>query len=74
MGRSEIPEGWTVQAYRFALDPTPAQEAALCSHVGARLFAFNTMLAAVKANLDRARRRGPTAGPVPNSPRRWAGR
>ena len=52
MGRFEIPEGWTVQAYRFALDPTPAQEAALCSHAGARLFAFNTMLAAVKANLD----------------------
>jgi putative transposase len=52
MGRFEIPEGWTVQAYRFALDPTPAQEAALCSHAGARLFAFNTMLAALKANLD----------------------
>jgi putative transposase len=52
MGRFEIPEGWTVQAYRFALDPTPAQEAALYSHAGARLFAFNTMLAAVKANLD----------------------
>lgn len=52
MARFEIPSGWTVQAYQFALDPTPAQERALNSHSGARLFAFNTMLAAVKANLD----------------------
>ena len=52
MARFEIPQGWAAQAYRFALDPTPAQEAALHSHAGARNFAFNTMLAAVKANLD----------------------
>ncbi|WP_253870407.1 IS607 family element RNA-guided endonuclease TnpB [Mycobacterium sp. 1164966.3] len=52
MARFEIPEGWTAQAYRFALDPTAAQLQALCSHAGARNFAFNTMLAAVKANLD----------------------
>ncbi len=41
-----------VQAYRFALAPTPAQEERLLSHCGAARFAFNTMLAAVKANLD----------------------
>jgi putative transposase len=52
MARFEIPEGWVAQAYRFALGPTPAQEAALNSHAGARNLAFNTMLAAVKANLD----------------------
>ncbi|MGB7163354.1 MAG: IS607 family element RNA-guided endonuclease TnpB, partial [Mycobacterium sp.] len=52
MARFAIPEGWTVQAYRFALDPIPAQEEALRSHAGARNFAYNTMLAAVKANLD----------------------
>lgn len=51
MARFEVPPGWTVQAYQFALDPTPALERALNSHAGARLFAFNTMLAAVKANL-----------------------
>ncbi|MGH3523820.1 MAG: helix-turn-helix domain-containing protein, partial [Mycobacterium sp.] len=50
--RFEIPEGWTAQAYRFALDPAPVQEAALNSHTEACNFAFNTMLAAVKANLD----------------------
>lgn len=52
MARFEIPEGWTVQAYRFALDPIPAQAEALRSHAGARNFAYNTMLAAVKSNLN----------------------
>ena len=41
-----------VQGYRFALDPSPAQAERLSSHCGAARFAFNTMLAAIKANLD----------------------
>ena len=52
VARFEVPQGWTVQAYQFALDPTPAQADALESHAGGARFAFNTMLAAVKANLD----------------------
>lgn len=52
MARFEIPDGWTAQAYQFALDPTPAQVEALGSHAGAARFAYNVMLAAVKANLD----------------------
>jgi putative transposase len=40
-----------MQAYRFALDPTPAQERALRSHAGAARAAFNWGLARVKANL-----------------------
>ena len=52
MARFAIPEGWSVQAYRFALHPTAAQEQALRSHAGARHFAYNAMLAAVKANLN----------------------
>jgi putative transposase len=47
-----VATGWSVQAYRFALDPTAAQAAALESHAGGARFAYNTMLAAVKANLD----------------------
>jgi len=39
------------QAYRFALDPTPAQQRSLASHVGAARKAFNSMLAEVKATL-----------------------
>lgn len=51
MARFEIPRGWTAQAYQFALDPTPAQADALLSYAGGARFAYNTMLAAVKANL-----------------------
>jgi putative transposase len=52
MARFEIPGGWTAQAYQFALDPTPKQADALLSHAGGARFAYNSMLAAVKANLD----------------------
>jgi putative transposase len=41
-----------VQAYRFALDPTPRQERALLRHVGAARVAFNWGLARVRAVLD----------------------
>ena len=45
------------QAYRFALDPSVAQEAVLASFTGASRFWFNTGLAVVKERLD-ARARG----------------
>ena len=41
-----------IQAYRFALDPTPRQSRALASHCGAARFAFNWGLALVKQRLD----------------------
>ncbi len=41
----------TIQAYRFALNPSPAQERALRSHCGAARVAFNWGLARVKANM-----------------------
>jgi|HubBroStandDraft_3_1064219.scaffolds.fasta_scaffold06612_2 IS605 OrfB family transposase len=41
----------TILAYRFALDPAPAQERALRSHAGAARVAFNWGLARVKANI-----------------------
>jgi IS605 OrfB family transposase len=40
-----------MQAYRFALDPTPSQVRDLERHAGAARFAYNWALAAVKANL-----------------------
>ena len=52
MARFEIPDGWTAQAYRFALDPSPDQVRGLESHCGAARFAFNHMLGVVKTNLD----------------------
>jgi IS605 OrfB family transposase len=42
----------TLLAYRFALDPAPAQERALRSHAGAARVAFNWGLAQVKAVMD----------------------
>ena len=52
MARFAVPDGWTAQAYRFALDPTAVQMNMLESHCGAARFAFNHMLGVVKANLD----------------------
>lgn len=51
-GLVQVASGWVLQAYQYALDPTPLQVAALDSHAGGARFAYNTMLAAVKANLD----------------------
>lgn len=45
-------EQWAPQAYRFALDPTPAQEAALASHCGAARYAYNYLLSRVKSVMD----------------------
>jgi putative transposase len=56
--RFEVPEGWTAQAYRFALDPSPAQVRAFRSHAGAARKAYNTMLALVKATMDQRRAEG----------------
>ena len=52
MASFEIPDGWTAQAYRFALDPTPTQLRRLASHTGAARFAHNHMLALVKAVMN----------------------
>lgn len=42
----------SVQAYRFALAPTPKQERKLASHAGAARFAYNFALALVRERLD----------------------
>jgi putative transposase len=43
--------GVVIQAYRFALDPTPDQDTALRSHCGAQRYAYNWGLARITANL-----------------------
>ena len=52
MARFEIPAGWTAQAYRFALDPTPVQRRGLAWHAGAARLAHNHMVALVTAIMD----------------------
>jgi putative transposase len=47
--RYEPPAGWTVQAYKFALDPTDAQVGSLRRNTGAARFAYNHMLRRVSA-------------------------
>jgi putative transposase len=49
MKRYEPPAGWTVQAYKFALDPDPADTQNLRRHAGAARFAFNHMLGRLNA-------------------------
>jgi putative transposase len=52
MARFEVPDGWVAQAYRYALDPVPAQQRSLASHAGGARFAHNHMLALAKAVMD----------------------
>ncbi len=52
MARFEVPEGWTVQAFRFTLDSTEGQARMLARHFGARRKAFNWTVAALKADIE----------------------
>lgn len=51
MARFEIPAGWTMQAFKFTLDPTEDQTCALARHFGARRKAFNWTVATLKADI-----------------------
>jgi putative transposase len=44
-----------IQAYRFALDPTPRQRRALASHCGAARYAYNGGLQLVQERLEQRR-------------------
>jgi len=52
MAHASADAALVIQAYRFALDPTPGQARALASHCGAARFAYNWGLALVKERLD----------------------
>lgn len=52
MRKYTAPPGWTVAAYRFALDATPRQERDLLSHCGAARFAYNWAVSWVRATWD----------------------
>ena len=52
MAKFEIPAGWTVQAFRFTLDPTGDQSRTLARHFGARRKAYNWTVAALKAEIE----------------------
>jgi putative transposase len=48
----EVPQGWTVQAFRFTLDPTEEQARSLARHFGARRKAYNWTVATLKADIE----------------------
>lgn len=52
MKKFQTVEGCVVQAYRFALDPTPSQARALASHAGAARCAYNWAIGRIRANWD----------------------
>jgi putative transposase len=79
--------GFVVQAYRFALDPNAAQEAALRSHCGAARAAYNWAVGRVSASwwqrraeesygvpADQLTKWPPTAGTPPPRPAPGAAR
>ena len=52
MAKFEIPAGWTVQVFRFILDPTEDHSRMLARHFGARRKAYNWTVAALKADIE----------------------
>jgi putative transposase len=52
MARFEVPDGWTVQAFRFTLHPTEEQARALARHFGARRKAYNWTVATLKVDIE----------------------
>ncbi|MEX2621893.1 MAG: helix-turn-helix domain-containing protein [Egibacteraceae bacterium] len=58
MARFEVPDGWRVQAFQFALDPTDAQAACVRRQFGGRRYARNWAVRTLKHDLTRYRENG----------------
>jgi putative transposase len=58
MARFEIPDGWPVQAFQFALDCTPEQAACVRRQFGGRRYARNWAVRTLKEDLTRYRETG----------------
>jgi putative transposase len=50
--RFEVPDGWTVQAFQFTLDPTPEQAACVRRQFGGRRYARNWAVRTLKSDID----------------------
>jgi putative transposase len=62
MARFEVPDGWTVQAFGFALDCAPEQAACVRRQFGGRRYARNWAVRTLKEDLDRYRETGEQTG------------
>jgi putative transposase len=61
VARFEVPEGWSAQAFCFALDPSPEQAACLRRQFGGRRYARNWAVRTLKTDLDRYQETGEEA-------------
>jgi putative transposase len=52
MAKFDVPEGWTVQAFQFALDCTPARAACVRRQFGGRRYARNWAVRTLKSDID----------------------
>jgi putative transposase len=66
VARFEIPDGWSVQAFCFALDPSPEQAACLRRQFGGRRYARNWAVRTLKEDLDRYQETGEQAAAPPS--------
>src|SRR6185437_11000261 len=73
MARFTIPDGWTVQAFQFALDCTAEQEARLRRQFGGRRYARNWAVRTLKEDITRYRETGQETEPpsLAGLRRRW---
>jgi putative transposase len=73
VARFKVPEGWSVQGFCFALDPSAEQEACLRRQFGGRRYARNWAVRTLKEDLDRYQETGEQA-PAPSQAglrKRW---
>jgi putative transposase len=61
VAKFRIPEGWTAQAFCFALDPSAEQAACLRRQFGGRRYARNWAIRTLKEDLDRYQETGEQA-------------
>jgi putative transposase len=65
MAKFDVPEGWSVQAFRFALDCTPEQAGCVRRQFGGRRYAYNWAVRAMKTDIA-AFRATATESPAPS--------
>ena len=58
MAKFGVPAGWTVQAFQFALAPTPEQAACVRRQFGGRRYARNWAVRTLKEDITRYRETG----------------
>ncbi len=69
--RYAAPDGWTLQAFQFALDPTPKQWQTIRRQWGGRRYAYNWAVRTLKADLEAYHATGESREPPSFYGLRW---